>query len=63
MESVCTRLGQFGCDEMIEIQHVARACVGNYDTSCFESTCNRLGQFGCDEISEVEEVLRVCAGN
>jgi hypothetical protein len=60
---VCDRLGQFGCDDISEIQQVGRLCRGNYDGNCIESVCDKLGQFGCDDMNEVQAVGRACVGN
>ncbi|MBY0315358.1 MAG: hypothetical protein K2Q26_07550 [Bdellovibrionales bacterium] len=62
IDSVCTKLGQFGCDTQSEISQVANICKGNVDGDCVEASCTKLGQFGCDTISEVTEVAVMCKG-
>lgn len=59
----CDFLGQFGCDDLSELQAVGEACRGNRNSACLEAACTRLGQFGCDDLSEVRTVAQVCKGH
>ncbi len=62
MDSVCKKLGTFGCDSMSEIEQVGQLCRGNHNGDCLDSVCTRLGTFGCDSISELQQVASVCRG-
>lgn len=62
MDSVCKKLGTFGCDDQSEIQAVGQICRGNHSGACLDSVCVRLGTFGCDDRSELEKVGAICRG-
>jgi hypothetical protein len=59
IDTVCTHLGQFGCDQQSEISQVADACRG-VDADCVDTACSYLGQFGCDQINEIQQVANSC---
>lgn len=63
VDEACKFLGNFGCDQMDEINRVGAACRGNHDGGCVNATCTRLGNFGCDQMDEVERVATMCRGN
>jgi hypothetical protein len=63
VDVVCSRLGQFGCDDMSEVERVGRICRGNINGGCVDAVCDKLGQFGCDDFSEVERVTTMCRGH
>lgn len=63
VDEACKFLGNFGCDQMNQIDRVGQACRGNFNGSCLNATCTRLGNFGCDQMSEIESVAAMCRGN
>jgi hypothetical protein len=62
IDSVCTHLSKFDCDDASEIQNVAKICKGNINGDCLDSYCSKLGKFSCDDISEVSQVAGLCKG-
>lgn len=62
-DTVCKKLGYYGCDQIDEIEIVGRDCRGNYDGRCVTAVCEKLGYYGCDQISETSRVSRACVGN
>jgi hypothetical protein len=62
IDSVCSHLSPFDCDDASEIQAVAGVCKGNIDGDCVNSYCAKLGKFGCDDFSEVAQVAGLCKG-
>lgn len=63
VDAACARLGAFGCDDISEVQAVARVCRGNHNGNCLNAVCDKLGAFGCDDPNEIQAVARACVGN
>lgn len=59
IDTVCNKLGSFGCDQPSEINDVTLACRG-VDASCVESVCAKVGPFDCDQMSEIQTVTNMC---
>lgn len=59
LETVCEKLGSFGCDTSGEVNDVATLCRG-VSASCVSNVCEKLGSFGCDTINEARDVADIC---
>lgn len=62
IDTVCSKMSKFNCDDTSEITEVAKACKGNVDGACVDTVCTKLGKFNCDDIDEVSEVAGMCKG-
>lgn len=63
VESVCNKLGTWGCKDDNSIYEVARMCIRNYSDECINAACDKLGSFGCNRINKVRSMAFACRRN
>lgn len=61
IETVCSKVSKYDCDDASEIQQIAGFCKNNVDGDCIDAVCSKVSKFDCDDLSEVKEVANMCS--
>lgn len=60
IKSVCSRMPSHKCDELSELQEVAKVCKNNFNGQCVDYSCSRVASFKCDELEEIGLIASSC---
>lgn len=60
IKSVCARMPSYKCDDINELQDVAKVCKNNFNGQCVDFSCNKLASFNCDDLPEVGLIASSC---
>lgn len=63
IETVCSKLSKHDCDDISEIQVIAKMCKNNVDGDCVDAVCSKLSKYDCDDTSELKHITNMCAGH
>jgi hypothetical protein len=61
IETVCSKVSKYDCDDVSEIQQIAGFCKHNVDGDCIDAVCAKVSKYDCDDLSEVKEVANMCS--
>ncbi len=60
IKSVCSRMPSYKCDDLSELQNVAKVCKNNFNGQCVDFSCGKMAGFKCDEIEEIGLIASSC---
>lgn len=60
IQSVCGKMPHFKCDDVEELQEVARLCRNNFNGQCVDLSCSKMANYKCDEIDELKIIAQSC---
>ncbi len=59
LQTVCSHLPDYACNEQSEISQVLEACRGT-NAACVDEVCSKLPSYACNEMSELSSIARSC---
>ncbi len=63
IDTICAKLNKSDCDDISEVQNIAKMCKNNVDGDCINAVCSKVSKFDCDDASELEQIAGMCSGH
>lgn len=60
IQSVCAKMPGYKCDDVQELQEVAKLCRNNFNGQCVDLSCSRMPSYKCDDIDELKVIAGSC---
>lgn len=60
IKSVCSYMPSYKCDEVSELQEIAKVCKDNFNGQCVSYSCSKMAGYKCDDLPEISLIASSC---